>query len=294
MLSRLLFVGFLTLSSSCLAGPIHDAARNGKSADISAALSAGADVNESDGIATPLYLAVAGNHIEAVKLLIDRGADVNLPAKWGPPAVIAASGCNAEILKSLLDAGANPDTVWKSVALLHRAAEKGALDCVKLLVERGADVNALTSARRPPIHLAIVEGHEDVAAYLRDHGAHAPPVPPISSKLKIGNIDHGHEIFVANCQKCHTAVKNVEKLTGGPNLWGVIGRAKAATSFEYSKTLRDLGGDWSYEDINAFISDPAVVIPGTDMWSPGLQDEATRIDIIAYLRTLSDHPEPLP
>jgi len=43
-----------------------------------------------------------------------------------------------------------------------------------------------------------------------------------------------------------------------------------------------------------FISNPALTLPGTDMLFPGLQDEKQRADLIAYLRTLSETPLPLP
>ena len=59
------------------AAAIHDAAMKGDVAAITAALDAGAGVDESDGSATPLYLAVRGGHIAAAKLLMERGADVN-------------------------------------------------------------------------------------------------------------------------------------------------------------------------------------------------------------------------
>ena len=295
MLSKLYVISlFLALSSPSIAGPLHDAAKGGNTTEIESILAGGADVNESDGIATPLYLAVTGNHVEAAKLLIARGADVNLPAKFGNPASAAASGCNTEMLKLLLNAGANPNSAWKSVALLHRAAEKGALDCVKLLVEHGADVNILTSARTPPIHLAVAQGHPDIADYLREHGAHAPSVPPISDKLKAGDLNHGHEIFVANCQKCHSADPAIVR-PGGPILWEIVGRTPGTFSnFKYSKSMKELGGTWDYEMLNQFISDPAVAVPGTDMIFPGLQEEVQRVELIAYLRSLSDHPRPIP
>ena len=93
MLSKyLITVLLLFISLPANAGPLHEAAKGGNTAEMQSILAGGADVNESDGIATPLYLAVSGNHVEAVKLLIAKGADVNLPAKFGVPASVAASG----------------------------------------------------------------------------------------------------------------------------------------------------------------------------------------------------------
>ena len=62
------------------AAAINDTAMRGDVAAITAALDAGAGVDESGGPATPLYLAVRAGHLAAAKLLIERGADVNAAA----------------------------------------------------------------------------------------------------------------------------------------------------------------------------------------------------------------------
>jgi cytochrome c len=75
----------------------------------------------------------------------------------------------------------------------------------------------------------------------------------------------------------------------------VVGRKKASTPFGgYSKTLRDWSGSWTYEDLNIFIAGPTLTTPGVDMDVRGAPDEADRLNVIAYLRTLSDSPVPLP
>jgi cytochrome c len=79
MRMSLLFIPLLLVHIPIVshAADIHDAAMNGDVAAITAALDAGAGIDESDGTATPLYFAVWMGHIEAAKLLIERGADVN-------------------------------------------------------------------------------------------------------------------------------------------------------------------------------------------------------------------------
>ena len=76
-------------TSMSFAAPIHDAAKKSDVAAITAALDAGADVNENDGTATPLYSAVRRGHLAAAKLLIERGADVNAETNFGS-ALLAA------------------------------------------------------------------------------------------------------------------------------------------------------------------------------------------------------------
>ncbi|MDP9137133.1 MAG: cytochrome c family protein, partial [Pseudomonadota bacterium] len=43
-----------------------------------------------------------------------------------------------------------------------------------------------------------------------------------------------------------------------------------------------------------FIAEPKTYLPGTKMSYGGLKNPAPRADLIAYLRTLSDNPAPLP
>ena len=64
--------------------------------------------------------------------------------------------------------------------------------------------------------------------------------------------------------------------------------------FHYSAAMKARGGRWTYEDLNSFISDPSRVLPGMDMGSNGLQEVADRADLIAFLRTRSDMPMPMP
>ncbi len=275
------------------ASNLADLVKNGDIAGVVSALDNGADINELDGV-TALYVASETGNVELANLLIDRGADVDLPASWQRTPLYAASkGGYADIVKLLLDKGANPHQVTKSQTPLHVAAENGCLQCVIQLVDAGADVNALSNGS-PPIHLAKLRGHDDVVAYLDSHGASPPAIPPISAQLASANAELGKEIFDRTCRDCHFAAPGID----GPrraNLWGIVGRRKASESnVEYSSSLKEAGGNWTFEELNLFISNPALTLPGTDMIFTGLQDEKQRVDLIAYLRTLSETPLPLP
>ncbi|BCG80205.1 ankyrin repeat domain-containing protein [Mesorhizobium sp. 113-3-3] len=276
------------------ASNLGDLVRNGDVAGVTSALDNGAAINEIDGV-TALYIACEGGNVELAKLLIKRGADVNLPVSWQRTPLYAANKAgHADIVKLLLDNEANPNQLAKSQTPLHVAAENGCLQCVIHLVDAGAEVNALTSNGNPPIHLAKLSGHEDIVAYLRSHGAGRPALAPISARLASADAESGKEIFGRTCGVCHLAAPGV-KVSKKANLWGIVGRRKASQNdVEYSTSLKEAGGDWTFEELNFFISNPAFTLPGTDMIFPGLQDENQRADLIAYLRTLSDTPLPLP
>ena len=61
-----------------------------------------------------------------------------------------------------------------------------------------------------------------------------------------------------------------------------------------AESLKGKGGNWTYEDINKFISKPSAYMPGTKMSYPGESDAGKRADILAYLRTVSDAPVDFP
>ncbi|RWM06405.1 MAG: c-type cytochrome [Mesorhizobium sp.] len=276
------------------AAAIHDAAKNGDVAAITAALDAGAGIDESDGDATPLYFAVMMGHIEAAKLLIERGADVNAQTTWGRPLMAAMGKRKIDLLKLLLEHHANPNSDRDGASALHVAVILGCLDCVKALVEAGADVNAKTNDGKTPLHLAKRKGQREVADYLMSHGVVLPTPAPISMKLASADVEKGRTYFTRACNRCH----NAEPKAGtkaGPNLWGVVGRDKASmANMDYSDALLSWEGVWTYEDLNRYLYGPMLTRPGVKMEMPGVPDETERVDLIAYLRTLSDKPIPLP
>ena len=60
--------------------------------------------------------------------------------------------------------------VYRNTAL-HRAVKRGHIDVVRLLVERGANIEAKESDKSTPLYLAAMLGHTDIARYLLDCGA---------------------------------------------------------------------------------------------------------------------------
>jgi cytochrome c len=97
------------------------------------------------------------------------------------------------------------------------------------------------------------------------------------------------------CLACHTADKAAAS-KAGPNLWDVVGRphGSRADFAGYSDAMKNKGGDWNYADLAAFIHSPKTFLPGTKMIFAGVSDVNDLADLIAYLRTLSDNPKPLP
>jgi cytochrome c len=107
------------------------------------------------------------------------------------------------------------------------------------------------------------------------------------------NVQGGADAF-KKCAACHTVTKGGDNRVG-PNMWGIVQRAKAAhPGFNYSDALKGKGGNWSFENMASFIWDPRGYAPGNKMAFAGVKDKQEIVDLLAYLRTLSDAPAPLP
>ncbi len=108
-------------------------------------------------------------HREMIELLVRHGARVPGVSKWGPEYYFK----HTEIAALLLERGMNPNhSNWHHVTLLHHMAAKGFLPKAKLLVEHGADINAVDEEYcSTPLGFAARWGQREMAAYLLERGA---------------------------------------------------------------------------------------------------------------------------
>lgn len=123
------------------------------------------------------------------------------------------------------------------------------------------------------------------------------PAPEVSvlDLLATADLEQGAKTFKKKCTACHTAEAG-GKHKSGPALYNVVGRDKAiAEGYKgYSSAMQEFGGNWSYEELNEFLTKPKSYIAGTKMGFGGFKKVEDRVNVIAYLRTMSDNPIPLP
>jgi cytochrome c len=125
--------------------------------------------------------------------------------------------------------------------------------------------------------------------------AGAPAPVPFAKLLASADANVGKTLTLKlGCIACHSFTEG-GKNGIGPNLYGVVGRPQAShEGFTYSAALKAKGGEWSYDNLNTWLTKPAAYAPGTKMTFAGVPDEQTRANVVAYLRTLSADPVPLP
>ena len=124
-------------------------------------------------------------------------------------------------------------------------------------------------------------------------GAEKPKEVPITDLLANASPQAGEQAAKV-CRTCHNMAKGSGPKVG-PDLFGVVGRPVASVpGFNYSSALKAKGGNWTFETLNPWIENPRKDVPGTLMTFGGIQSEKQRADIIAYLNSNSDKPQPLP
>ncbi|GGE80349.1 c-type cytochrome [Sphingomonas prati] len=86
------------------------------------------------------------------------------------------------------------------------------------------------------------------------------------------------------CAACHTVGAGGGD-TDGPNLHDVVNNPVASRRprFAYSASLAATGGTWTPARLDAWLSNPRAVAPGTSMAFAGLPNPQDRADVIAYL-----------
>lgn len=167
--------------------PLHWACRGVYPEIVKYLAEKGADVNARDNnLVTPLISLANRNSIDGATILLRRGADPNIMdnTEQTPLHYAAARGFD-EMVKILLEYNAEtePRNSYGRTPLVLAAREAGNPDVIKLLVERGSDINAADNNSATALVLAAWRGYETVVNYLIDSHADVPGSGAMANKL---------------------------------------------------------------------------------------------------------------
>lgn len=174
--------------------PIAEAAQLGSVEILETLLNNGADANWTNPEGeTPLLVVARAGNLPAAKLLLEHGADIHAKESWGGQNAImwATAQRQPEMMSLLIANGADVDEhgvgrIWNRritseprpkdmnkggfTPLLY-AAREGCIECVNILVEAGADLDATDPDGVTALNLALINLHFDTAAALIEAGA---------------------------------------------------------------------------------------------------------------------------
>jgi len=116
----------------------------------------------------------------------------------------------------------------------------------------------------------------------------------LGAALASADLARGERVYAGQCATCHTIAQGGANGTG-PNLYDTVGASKGhIPGFNYSAALLNAEGDWSYENLDAWLNNPASYIRGTSMSFAGIRRDADRAAVIAFLAANTANPPPFP
>lgn len=114
-----------------------------------------------------------------------------------------------------------------------------------------------------------------------DGGAAAGP--SLNTLLASADVAKGEKVF-AKCMACHTIASGGANGIG-PNLYATVGEeiAQGKGGFAFSADLKAVGGKWTFEALDKWLTNPKAMAAGTKMSFAGLANPEDRANVIAYL-----------
>ena len=159
----------------------------------------------------------------------------------------------------------------------EEASAEGSEDATEEASEEGSDEQATEEASAD--ESSDESGSEEQASE-ESSGGEGSAFAELVAAADVGD---GERAF-RKCAACHKAEEEANGV--GPHLVGVVGRDQASVEgFNYSDALAGLGGQWTPDELNAWLEDPKGYAPGNKMAYRGVRKEEERAALVKYLES---------
>ena len=147
----------------------------------------------------------------------------------------------------------------------------------------------------PPVPKEAPPASAPAAAATAAAGAPAAPSgPPFPQLVGQADVKLGEAASQRYCGACHSFDQGGASMVG-PNLYNIVDKPIGqGHDYSFSAALEAKHAAWSYENLDAWLTDPKGWAPGTKMGFAGIPSEKQRAAVVAYLRSLSPKPAPIP
>lgn len=184
------------LNGAANSSPVADAALLNDANAVRHLIKEGANVNapQGDGM-TALHWAATHGDVNMTRALVSAGASVTAVTRINAytPLFMASESGNAAVIGVLLEAGANANAVSTTGSTpLMLAAASGQVDAVKRLLDAGAEVNTKETGRGQTATMyAAAYNHASVIAALAQQGADLNATAAVRDLYAVSRQDEG-------------------------------------------------------------------------------------------------------
>ncbi len=166
----ILYLVFLKRGSTSF----HRACSAGKLDKVQAILQANPNrLNEPDRFGvSPIQYAAGWGRLTVLEYLIAQGANVNQAQRGWTPLTLACAAGHQAAFDLLLQHGADPNAIGPSPTYpIHAAVNHGRIQMTQTLLARGVNPNQLGEKNITPLHFAAWRSHAALIQLLLEHGA---------------------------------------------------------------------------------------------------------------------------
>ena len=171
-------------------------------------------------------------------------------------------------------------TIWRTEPCMENCKDNVEITMRATVLDVTPEEEGAEAATEAP---AVVE-----TAAVAESVAEAAEAAPVAVAAAAGPdpelVAAGEKVF-GKCKACHQVGDGAQNRSG-PALNGIVGADIASVDgFKYSKTLAEMEGNWTPENLAAFLADPRGYAKGTKMSFAGLKSEDDIAAVSAYLST---------